>query len=90
MSASYRSWPEYFKTKTNEELLDLRKTPYSFAYGEEGKTFYEILTLDTDRLNMFNKCMMQQDLNLPTLGMFPFTSLKDEVIAEPERAFVVE
>jgi hypothetical protein len=39
---------------------------------------------------MFNKAMMQQEASLPTLGMFPFSSLKQEVEAEPERAFVVD
>ena len=34
--------------------------------------------------------MMQQEASLPTLGMFPFTSLKEEVEAEPDRAFVVD
>jgi hypothetical protein len=39
---------------------------------------------------MFNKAMMQQEASLPTLGMFPFTSLKHQVEAEPERAFIVD
>jgi hypothetical protein len=86
----FMSFPEYFKTKTPEELIDLRKTPYSCAYGSEGKTFYEVLTETPERLNMFNKAMMQQEASLPTLGMFPFTSLKQQVEAEPERAFVVD
>jgi hypothetical protein len=86
----FMSLPEYFKTKTPEELIDLRKTPYSCAYGSEGKTFYEVLTETPERLNMFNKAMMQQEASLPTLGMFPFTSLKQQVEAEPERAFVVD
>jgi hypothetical protein len=84
------SFPEYFKTKTSEELIDLRKTPYSCAYDREGKTFYEVLTETPERLDMFNKAMMQQEASLPTLGMFPFISLKEQVEAEPERAFVVD
>ena len=90
MMTCYLSFPAYFKTKTPEELVDMRKTPYSCAYGDEGKTFYEVLTSTPERLNMFNKAMMQQEASLPTLGMFPFTSLKEEVVAEPERAFVVD
>jgi hypothetical protein len=90
MNLCYHSWPEYFKTKTPEELIDLRKTPYSCAYGSEGKTFYEVLTATPERFNMFNKAMMQMEKNLPLLGMFPFLSLKDEVLAEPERAFIVD
>jgi len=34
--------------------------------------------------------MMQQEASLPTLGMFRFASLKNEVEAEPQRAFVVD
>ncbi|TVY26782.1 O-methyltransferase [Lachnellula hyalina] len=83
-------FPEYFKTKTPEDLIDLRKTPYSFAYGAEGLTFYEVLASKPETLNMFNKAMMQQEASLPTLGMFPFASLKNEVEAEPQRAFVVD
>ncbi|KAH7391456.1 O-methyltransferase [Cadophora sp. MPI-SDFR-AT-0126] len=90
MFGCYLTWPDYFKTRTPEELIDLRKTPYTFAYGQDGQTFYEVLTADKDRFNMFNKAMMQQEASLPTLGMFPFLSLKEEVEAEPERAFVVD
>ncbi|KAH6716821.1 O-methyltransferase [Leptodontidium sp. MPI-SDFR-AT-0119] len=90
MFGCYLTWPDYFKTRTPEELIDLRKTPYTFAYGQEGQTFYEVLTADKDRFNMFNKAMMQQEASLPTLGMFPFTSLKEEVEAEPDRALVVD
>ncbi|KAK0118195.1 hypothetical protein ONS95_012499 [Cadophora gregata] len=90
MFGCYLTWPDYFKTRTPEELIDLRKTPYTFAYGREGQTFYEVLTADKDRFNMFNKAMMQQEASLPTLGMFPFASLKEEVEAEPDRAFVVD
>lgn len=86
----YLSFPAYFKTKTSEELLDLRKTAYACAYREEGKTFYEVLLSSPERFNTFNKAMMQQEASMPTLGMFPFTSLKEEVIAESERAFIVD
>lgn len=90
MRSCYFTWPEYFKTKTPAELIDLRKTPYSYAYGMEGHTFYEVLTASPERLNMFNKAMMQQEAGLPILGMFPFQKLKGDVVKEPERAFVVD
>ncbi|KAI9054704.1 hypothetical protein LZ554_001856 [Drepanopeziza brunnea f. sp. 'monogermtubi'] len=90
MFGCYLTWPEYFKTHTPEELIDLRKTPYTYAYGQEGQTFYEVLHADADRFTMFNKAMMQQEASLPTLGMFPFSSLKPAVEAEPDRTFVVD
>ena len=90
MMGCFLTLPDYFKTKTAEELTDLRKIPYSCAYGMEGLTFYEALSSSPERLNMFNKAMMQQEASLPTLGMFPFTSLREEVEAEPDRPFVVD
>jgi hypothetical protein len=90
MGSCLLKFPEYFKTKTPEELIDLRKTPYSFAYDGEGLTFYEVLARKPETLNMFQKAMMQQEQNLPTLGMFPFSSLENEVKSEPDRAFVVD
>lgn len=90
MNKSSLALPEYFKTKTGEELIDLRKTPYSFAYDGEGMTFYEVLAAEPERFNMFNRAMMMQEAHMPTLGMFPFSSLRDNVIAEPERTFVVD
>ncbi|KAF4625303.1 hypothetical protein G7Y89_g12866 [Cudoniella acicularis] len=83
-------FPDYFKEKTPEDLFDLRKTAYCYAYDMEGLTFYEALTTSPERLNMFNKAMMQMEINLPTLGMFPFSSLRAEVEAEPDRAFIVD
>jgi hypothetical protein len=90
MGSCLFKFPEYFKTKTPEELIDLRKTPYSFAYDGEGLTFYEVLARKPETLNMFQMAMMQQEQNLPTLGMFPFSSLEKEVKSEPDRAFVVD
>ncbi|KAJ5052177.1 uncharacterized protein L3040_001936 [Drepanopeziza brunnea f. sp. 'multigermtubi'] len=79
------TWLEYLKTHTPEELIDLRKTAYTYAYGQEGQTFYEILHADAARFTVFNKAMMQQEASLPTLGMFPFSSLQPAVDAEPDR-----
>ncbi|CAL3965219.1 unnamed protein product [Diplocarpon coronariae] len=86
----YLTWPTYFKTHPASDLFDLRKTPYTYVYGHEGQTFYEVLSADQDRLSTFNKAMMQQEALLPTLGMFPFASLQEQVEAEPDRAFVVD
>lgn len=56
----------------------------------EGMAFYEVVSKTPARLNMFNKAMMQMEVNLPILGMFPFSSLKQQVEAEPERTFIVD
>lgn len=90
MNVCYSTFPDYFATKTSRELTDLGKTPYSCAYGSEGMTFYEVMTAVPERFSMFNKAMMKMESNLPILGMFDFSSLKQEYEAEPDRAFIVD
>ncbi|KAF8860842.1 S-adenosyl-L-methionine-dependent methyltransferase [Acephala macrosclerotiorum] len=82
--------PDYFKSHTREDLFDLKKSPFAWAFGLEGLTYYEAISHNPDRFNMFNMTMTQMDNQVPILGMFPWTSLKAEVEAEPERAFVVD
>ncbi len=85
----YLKLPEYFRKHTPEDMVDIRKTPYSYTYGE-GKTYFEVLAEDPETLEMFNRSMMQQEATLPVLGMFPFLSLQKEVEADNKRAFVVD
>ncbi|KAJ2982906.1 hypothetical protein NQ176_g1079 [Zarea fungicola] len=87
LNVSYITLPEFFKTRSPDELVDIRKTPYACAYGMEGKTFYEVLSAKPDHLYTFNKSMSEPG---PEWGMFPFASLREEVEAEPERPFVVD
>lgn len=47
-------------------------------------------TIPKTLLNPRSSSYDAQEASLPNLGMFPFTSLKEEVEAEPERAFVVD
>lgn len=53
----------------------------------EGKTFYEVLSANPEHLDTFDRSMSEPG---PDYGIFPFSSLKDEVEAEPDRAFVVD
>lgn len=53
----------------------------------EGRTFYETLSANPEYLDTFNKSMSEPG---PDYGIFPFSSLKEEVKAEPERAFVID
>ena len=82
--------PDYFRTHTHEDLFDLKKSPFAYALGLEGMTYYEAISQDPDRLNMFNMTMVQMEKGVPILGMYPFGSLKDEVEAEKERPFIVD
>jgi hypothetical protein len=82
--------PEYFKTHTQEDLFDLTKSPFAYALGLEGLTYYEAISHDPDRFNMFNMTMTQMERNTPVLGMFPWATLKTAVEKEPERPFIVD
>jgi hypothetical protein len=71
-------------------LFDLKKSPFAWAVGLEGKTYYEAISADADRFNMFNMTMMQMEKNVPVLGMYPFESLRSQVEADKERPFIVD
>ena len=79
--------PEYLKTRPAQDLLDIRKTPYACAYNMEGRNFYETLSANPEHLDTFNKSMSEPG---PEHGIFPFSFLKEGVLAELDRAFVVD
>jgi hypothetical protein len=87
---AFSKLPEYFKTHSGKDLLDLKKSPFAYAMGLEGLTYYEAISHNPDRFQMFNDTLSQMEKNMPILGMFPFASLKDQVEAEPERPFIVD
>lgn len=87
---AYVKLPEYFRTHTQEDLFDLKKSPFAYALGLQGLTYYEAISQDPNRFNMFNRTMMQMESQIPVLGMFPFATLKDEVEEEQERPFIVD
>ncbi|RDW66778.1 hypothetical protein BP5796_09527 [Coleophoma crateriformis] len=82
--------PEYFKTHTPEDLYDLKKSPFAWASGYEGLTYYDALNLDVEKRNIWNATLQQMEKNMPILGMFPFASLQEQVEKEPERPFIVD
>ncbi|KAF9634983.1 LasM [Lasiodiplodia theobromae] len=84
---SYLSLPEYLKTRPSADLYDVCKTPYAYEYGIEGKPFYEALSSVPQHLDIFNRAM---DEPTTECGIFPWSSLKEEVQAEPDRAFIVD
>jgi hypothetical protein len=87
---AYVKLPEYFRTHTHEDLFDLRKSPFAYALGLEGMTYYEAISHDADRFNMFNMTMVQMESQLPVLGMYPFGSIKNAAEAEKERPLIVD
>lgn len=90
MNIAYTTLPDYSSSHTPEEITDLKKTPYSCAYGSEGLMFYEVLTQKPEVLGMFNKAMTQMELSIPILGMFDFSPLKQQYEAELDRALIVD
>ncbi|KAK4453846.1 Sterigmatocystin 8-O-methyltransferase [Podospora aff. communis PSN243] len=82
--------PEYFKVHNPSDLFDLRKSPYSFAHGQEGKTYYEVLDADEEMRPVWNATLAALDKNMPIWGMFPWETLKEQVKKEPDRVFVVD
>ena len=82
--------PEYFRTHTHDALFDLKKSHFAHAFGLEGMTYYEAISQDPDRFNIFNMTMAQMEAQVPVLGMYPFRSLRTEVKAEKERPFIVD
>ena len=82
--------PQYLKNHKKDDLMDLRKSPYAYVKNLEGKTYYEVISADPERLEMFNQTLAHMDDSLPVLGMFPFALLKDQVEAEPNRPFLVD
>jgi hypothetical protein len=87
---AYVKLPEYFRTHTHDDLFDLKKSPFAYALGLEGMTYYEAISHDPDRFNMFNMTMTQMESQVPVLGMYPFGSLRNEVEADKERPFIVD
>jgi hypothetical protein len=71
--------PEYFRTHEQEDLYDLNKSPYAWAVGLEGSTYYDAISTDPDKLRNFNFTMSTSEKVTPILGMFPFSSMKSEV-----------
>ncbi len=84
------SLPSYLRTHTASDLYDPTNTPFSCANSGEGKTLYNIFKDNPEVALTFNKGMKLQEPFLPTLGMFPFESIKDEVQAEQDRPFIVD
>lgn len=86
----YFKLPDYFRTHTQSDLYDLTKSPHAWAVGREGSTYYEAINADPKFLNYFNFAMATSEKVTPILGMFPFSSMKEEVEADPSRPFAVD
>ncbi|KAI5863063.1 O-methyltransferase-like protein [Durotheca rogersii] len=87
-----KSWvalPDYISSHAPDDLYDLGKSPYAFATGHEGKTYYEVVGLDPEQRHLWNMGVAKMDKNFPVLGMFPFSSLESSVKQDLGRPFIV-
>ncbi|TVY92319.1 O-methyltransferase [Lachnellula willkommii] len=82
--------PEYFRTHKQEDLYDLNKSPYAWAVGMEGKSYYDAISSDPRKLHNFDFTMATSEPVTPILGMFPWASTKEQVEADISRPFVVD
>lgn len=91
-TAPFLKLPEYFRTHQQEDLYDLKKSPYAWAVGLEGKDYYEAISSNKRWLHNFNFTMATSESVTPILGMFPWASMKAAVEADFDfsRAFVVD
>lgn len=88
-----RSWiryPDYLKSHAPQDLWDLKKSPFAYAFDKEGETYYDVINLDPWKRELWNTAIREMEKNMPVLGMFPFDSLKEQVAKEPERPFIVD
>ncbi len=78
-SKTFHSLPDYFKSHAPEELHDLKKTPFAYAFSKEGLTYYDIINQDAEKRDVWDKALANMDKNMPVTGMFTFVSLRDQV-----------
>nr|ARP51718.1 SAM-dependent O-methyl transferase [Phyllosticta cirsii] len=81
---------DYLKVRSGADAQDATKVPYVWAVGKEGMTFYDALESNTTVAEAWHKGMTMIQATQPITGMFPFHSLSDAVLAEPQRPFVVD
>ena len=88
-----RAWgalPDYIKTHSPHDLYDLKKSPFAFMTGHEGKTYYDVVDMDPQQRNLWNLTLQNMEKNFPIVDMFPFPSMRQQVEKEPERPFIVD
>ncbi|PHH89344.1 hypothetical protein CDD83_6243 [Cordyceps sp. RAO-2017] len=82
--------PDYLRAHRPDDILDLRKSPFAFAAGLEGKTYYEMLDLDLEDRDVWNRVFHNMAKNYPFRDMFPFRALEQQVRRQPDRPFIVD
>ncbi|TVY63370.1 O-methyltransferase hmp5 [Fusarium oxysporum f. sp. cubense] len=81
---------DYVKSHKPEGIFDLKKTPFAFSVGCEGKTYYEVYDLDPQKRTLWDIGMQKLGNHIPVIGMFPFEDLEDQVKKQPGSPFVID
>jgi len=90
MVKTWSAFPEYVKAHKPDDIYDLKKSPFAFAAGHEGKTYYEVIDLDPEERHLWNIVLSMLEKSYPILGMFPFKEMEQEVTSHPDRPFIVD
>lgn len=88
-----RAWgalPDYAREHEPADLFDIRKSPFAFMEGHEGKTYYEVISLDPQQRHLWNLTLQKMEKSYPIVDMFSFPSLKEGAEKEAERACIVD
>ncbi|KAK0630493.1 O-methyltransferase [Bombardia bombarda] len=78
--------PEYFDQYGRKEPQTPNHIPVSYAYGQPGLTFYELIDRDPAWLQRFFKGVGALNTNLPIAGIYDFSWLVSQIQNEEESA----
>jgi hypothetical protein len=83
-------WPAYFKKYGYKEPKLGNYNPHSFGWGHEELNFWEIISLDQERLVDFNQSMNTLDEILPVTGMYDFSWIAKSTEGAADRPLIVD
>lgn len=77
MVPCFTRFDEYLKKFGKKDVLDVTKTPHSWANNAVGKNFWEVISTDPKRVEAFDRGLSIFESLHPIMGMYPFdTELK--------------
>jgi hypothetical protein len=83
-------WPAYFKKYGYKEPKEGNYNPHAFGWGHEDKTFWEIISMDQERLVDFNQSMNTLDEVLPVTGMYDFSWIATHSEGPADRPLIID
>jgi len=86
----WAQWPQYFKAYDYKEPSSGNHNPHAFAWGHPELNFWEIISLDHERLVDFNQSMNTLDEVLPVTGMYDFSWIGENTTGGDDRPLIVD